>query len=190
MNENKPNIKTYSDLLADTENTWEVEESLEELLFDCDDLLEETVGASPAKAIRKGDIIMANNGSSARERGMPIESPHRVFIIEDAEGPVGERIFKGYLLSSQIRKANYHNKEFPRNLYIQDYSTILARGPALHKEAFINLSDLYVIEESKMISDRGMWKGHATQEFISFIDKAIADLQAGKSTEETYWLAE
>lgn len=191
MTENTPNIKTYDDLIMDTENTWEAEESLEELLFDCDNILKETVGASYAKPIKKGDIIMANNGTSEREHGMPVTAPHRIFIIEDAEGQVGSRIFKGYLLSSQVRKANYHNETFPRNLYIEDYSTILARGPMLHKEAFINLSDLYIIEESLMdFSGGGLWKGHANQEFINFIDKAITDIAQGKSTKNTYWLAE
>ena len=33
-------IKTYDDLLKDTENTWDLEESLEELLFEADGMLE------------------------------------------------------------------------------------------------------------------------------------------------------
>ena len=36
-------IKTYDDLLKDTENTWDFEESLEELLFEVDGMLEEAV---------------------------------------------------------------------------------------------------------------------------------------------------
>ena len=189
MSENMPNIKTYDDLIADTENTWDLEENLEELLFDCDDMLEEAVGAGRLKPVIKGDIIMANNGVSERERGMPITSPHRIFIIEDATGEVGNRIFKGYLLSSRVHKANYNNKGFPKNIYIKDYATILARGPEHNTEAFINLSDLYTIEERRIDpANGGLWKGHAKQEFIDFIDKAVADIAQGKFTGDTYWL--
>lgn len=184
----KENIKTYADLIADTENTWEVEESLEELLFDCDSMLEEAVGKSYSMPIKKGDIIMANNGTSNRERGMPVLSPHRIFIIEDATGELGSRIFKGYLMSSQVRKANYYNKAFPNNVYIEDYASILARGPMNHKEAFINLSDLYVIEERLMDREGGLWKGHAKQEFIEFIDNAVAAISEGKPAGDSYWL--
>jgi hypothetical protein len=60
--------KTYDDLLADTENTWDYEESLEEALFECDNMLEEAVSRSHQLPVRKGDIIMANNGVSDRER--------------------------------------------------------------------------------------------------------------------------
>ena len=179
-------VKTYQDLIADTENTWDLEESLEELLFDSTTMLEE---AFSSKVIKKGDIIMANNGRSTREKGMPILSPHRVFIVEDADGQIGSRIFRGYLLSSQVSKANYYNQGFPNNIYIEDYATILARGPENHREAFINLSDLYEIDESLMdFETGGIWKGHATQEFIDFIDKAMADMNSGKSIKNTYWI--
>lgn len=181
--------KTYKDLIADTENTWDYEESLEELLFDCDSILEEAVGRSYTIPIRKGDIIMANNGVSDRERGLPVISPHRIFIIEDATGEIGNRVFKGYLISSQVHKANYYNKGFPNNVYIEDYSTILSRGPQKFDEVFINLSDRYTIEEASMDRESsGLWKGHATQEFIDFVDKAIEDLNNGKSIVDTFWL--
>ena len=182
-------IKTYDDLLKDTENTWDFEESLEELLFEVDGMLEEAISTDRQHEIIKGDIIMANNGVSQRELGMDIISPHRIFIIEDAVGKVGERLFKGYLLSSQVRKANKNNKNFPNNIYIENYSTILARGAAKEGEAFLNLSDLYVIEESRMdISRGGFWKGHATQEFIHFIDTAIAAKNECKSLINCRWI--
>ena len=182
-------IKTYDDLLKDTENTWDFEESLEELLFEVDGMLEEAISTDRRYEIVKGDIIMANNGVSQRELGMDIISPHRIFIIEDAVGKVGERVFKGYLLSSQVRKANKNNKNFPNNIYIENYSTILARGAANDREAFLNLSDLYVIEESRMDTSKGgFWKGHATQEFIHFIDTAIAAKNEGKSLTNYCWV--
>jgi hypothetical protein len=190
-NRSSPNIKTYEDLIADTENTWDFDENLEELLFDCDNMLEEAVGKSYTVPIKKGDIIMANNGVSDREQGLNILSPHRIFIIEDATGEIGNRVFRGYLMSSQVRKANYYNKGFPNNIYIKDYSTILDRGPKREAEVFINLSDCYTIEEAKMDRESsGLWKGHAKPEFISFIDKAVADIASGKSVKDTYWLAD
>ena len=186
---NELNIKSYDDLLDDTENTWELEESLEELLFDCDDMLEETVSHSYLRPISKGDIIMANNGRSQRKYGMNVTSPHRIFIIEDASGKYGSRIFKGYLLSSQTRKANFYNEHFPNNIYIDDYATILAKGPQHNTEAFINLSDLYVIEERRMDrSHGGFWKGHAKQEFIDFIDSAAKSLRSGESIGSMHWI--
>ena len=188
-NRSSPNMKTYEDLLADTENTWDLEENLEELLFDCDSMLEEAVRKSYTIPIRKGDIIMANNGVSDRERGLDILSPHRIFIIEDAVGEIGNRVFRGYLMSSQVRKANYYNKSFPNNIYIKDYSAILAKGPGQEAEVFINLSDCYTIEEAKMDRESGgLWKGHAKPEFINFIDRTLTDIAEGRSVENTYWL--
>ena len=106
MNTKYPINKNTDDLFADTENTWDYEENLEELLFDCDKVLEEAMAQSWALPIKKGDIIMANNGVSDREGGMNIETPHRIFIIENATGEPGNRIFRGYLLSSQIGRAH------------------------------------------------------------------------------------
>lgn len=189
MSTQYPNNKTAEDLFADTENTWEYEETLEELLFDCDCILEEAMTTSHALPVRKGDIIMANNGVSDREGGLKVETPHRIFIIEDAIGEPGNRIFRGYLMSSQVRKANYYNEHFPNNIYINDYSTILARGPQRDAEAFINLSDLYTIEEARMDTEHGgLWKGHATQEFIDFIEEAINDIREGKSVGQKHWI--
>ena len=71
-------IKTYDDLLKDTENTWDFEESLEELLFEVDGMLEEAVSTDRQYEIVKGDIIMANNGVSQRELGMDIISPRTI----------------------------------------------------------------------------------------------------------------
>lgn len=181
--------KTYYDLTADTENTWDLEENLEELLFDSEAMLAEAMNKSYLQPIKKGDIIMANNGVSDRELGLSIQSPHRIFIIEDAIGEIGSRVFRGYLLSSQVRKANYYNERFPNNIYINDYSTILARGPQRNAEVFLNLADCYTIDERLMdIESGGFWKGHATQEFIDFIDKVIAEIKEGKSAGRTYWI--
>lgn len=189
MNVQYPINRNTDDLFADTENTWDLEENLEELLFDCDNILEETISGSQALPIRKGDIIMANNGVSAREGGMNIESPHRIFMIEDATGEVGSRIFRGYLMSSQVRKANYYNDHYPNNVYINDYSTILARGPQRDTEAFINLSDLYTIREDRMDLEHGsLWKGHASQEFINFIADASEDIRNGIDISDRYWI--
>lgn len=189
MNTKYPIDKNTDDLFADTENTWDYEENLEELLFDCDKVLEETMTQSWARPIRKGDIIMANNGVSDREGGMNIETPHRIFVIEDATGELGSRIFRGYLLSSQVRKANYYNEHFPNNIYINDYSTIIARGPKRTDEVFINLSDRYTIEEARMDREHtNLWKGHATQEFINFIDETSTDIRDGRSVGQKYWI--
>lgn len=181
--------KNYHDLIADTENTWDLEENLEELLFDSEAMLAEAINKSYLQPIRKGDIIMANNGVSDRELGLPIQTPHRIFVVEDATGEIGSRIFRGYLISSQVRKANYYDKRFPNNIYIKDYSTILARGPQRNDEVFLNLADCYTIDEKLMDRESsGLWKGHATQEFIDFIDKVIRDISEGKSTHKTYWI--
>ena len=184
-----PIDKNTDDLFEDTENTWDYKENLEELLFDCDNCLEEAISQSYTLPVRKGDIIMANNGVSDREDGMDVKTPHRIFIIEDATGEPGNRIFRGYLLSSQVRKANYYNEHFPNNIYINDYSTIIARGPRRADEAFINLSDRYTIEEARMdLEHTSLWKGHATQEFIDFIDEAANDVLEGKSVARKYWI--
>jgi len=179
--------KTYKDLLKDHDYSWEIEPSLDELLLDYDGMLDEVYNYNRTGPIVKGDIIMANNGISNRANGMSIESPHRVFIIENATGAPGHRIFKGYLLSSRVEKANYNNKKFPNNLYIDNYASIISKGPTYEVASIINLSDLYTIKEEEIDERSTLWKGHATQEFIDFIDNAISKLNSGQSIANMYW---
>lgn len=188
--DNTINKKTYADLIKDHDYGWEIEPNLDELLLDYDGMITEVYNYNRFGPIIKGDIIMANNGVSERATGMDILTPHRVFIIEDATGEPGHRIFKGYLLSSRIEKANYNNKKFPNNIYIDNYASILAKGPCYNTKSFINLSDLYTIKEEEIDEHSSLWKGHATQEFIEFIDDAVNKIKNGQNAANIYWLCE
>ena len=184
------NNKTYADLIKDHDYGWEIEPNLDELLLDYDGMITEAYNYNRFGPIVKGDIIMANNGVSERAAGLDILTPHRVFIIEDATGEPGHRIFKGYLISSRIEKANYNNKKFPNNIYINNYASILAKGPRYNTKNLINLSDLYVIKEEEIDEHSSLWKGHATQEFIEFIDSTVNKIKNGQDTSNIYWLQE
>ena len=184
------NNKTYADLIKDHDYGWEIEPNLDELLLDYDGMITEAYNYNRFGPIVKGDIIMANNGVSERAAGLDILTPHRVFIIEDVTGEPGHRIFKGYLISSRIEKANYNNKKFPNNIYIDNYASILAKGPRYNTKNLINLSDLYVIKEEEIDEHSSLWKGHATQEFIEFIDNTVNKIKNGQDTANIYWLRE
>ncbi len=182
------NNKTYADLIKDHDYGWEIEPNLDDLLLDYDGMLTEVYNYNRFGPIIKGDIIMANNGVSERAVGLDILTPHRVFIIENAIGEPGHRIFKGYLISSRIEKANYNNKKFPNNIYIDNYASIIAKGPCYNTKNLINLSDLYVIKEEEIDEHSSLWKGHATQEFIDFIDDTVNKIKNGQDTTNIYWL--
>jgi len=181
-----PINKTTEDLLNDVNYTWDYPDTLEDALFDSDTLLESTFNNRFGQIV-KGDIIMANNGVSSRNSGIDILTPHRVYIIEDAVGKPGSRTFRGYLISSKVEKANYYNKKFPNNIYIQNYDTILEKGKRFFSENLINLADLYTIEESKISVDSTIWKGHAKDEFIDFIDEVALKIKNGEDTSNIYW---
>ena len=184
------NNKTYADLIKDHDYGWEIEPNLDELLLDYDGMITEAYNYNRFGPIVKGDIIMANNGVSECAAGLEILTPHRVFIIEDATGEPGHRIFNGYLISSRIEKANYNNKKFPNNIYINNYASILAKGLRYNTKNLINLSDLYVIKEEEIDKHSSLWKGHATQEFIEFIDNTVNKIKNGQDTSNIYWLQE
>lgn len=177
--------KTFADLLQDTENTWEYETSLEEDIFETEQILESTFTSK--HNYMKGDIIMTSSGVS-NQANFPITSPHRIYVIEGMSGEPGNRQLRGYLLSSNVRKANYLNEYYPNNIYISDYATILAKGAGPNKDAFINLIDLYTINEADLASASGTWKGRANAEFIRFIDKAVQRIANGESNANTFWI--
>ena len=91
---------------------------------------------------------------------------------------------------TSIENANYNNKKFPNNIYINNYASILAKGPRYNTKNLINLSDLYVIKEEEIDEHSSLWKGHATQEFIEFIDSTVNKIKNGQDTSNIYWLQE
>lgn len=184
------NNKTYADLIKDHDYGWEIEPNLDELLLDYDGMIAEAYNYNRFGPIVKGDIIMANNWVYECTTGIDILTPHRVFIIEDVTGEPGHRIFKSYLISSRVEKANYNNKKFPNNIYINNYASILAKGPRYDTKNLINLSDLYIIKEEEIDEHSFLWKGHATQEFIEFIDSTVNKIKNGQDTANIYWLHE
>lgn len=177
--------RSYAELLADTENTWDLEESLEELVFESTDIFDE---AFNKRLIIPGDIIMANNGRSNRPNSIDILSPHRIFVVDTVEEDNGNHLYKGYLISSQQHKANYYNKNFPKNIYISNFGDALERGPKLDKPGFINLSDKYIVDESRLSTDSSLWKGHVSSAFWQFIKRLEEKIKNNEDVSQEYWI--
>lgn len=155
------------------------DETLEEALSTVAD--EELVG-DQKKTFQVGDILMT---ASFDSHGQKIMSPHRILVItaKRLSGDVME--YEGYLLSSKVSKSNKYGK-YPNNIYIKDYSTILAKGSPAAKEAFIRVDDL-VRFTSKDLSTSGTWKGSISNEFGEFLYKCIRNYRTGKSNADMYW---
>ena len=94
------------------------------------------------------------------------------------------------MLSSKVDKASLNNLEnslCDRNIYIDNYSSILRSGNGPCKECIIRLDNIYSFQISN-VSGEG-YKGTATKEFMEFIQNLQSDIQNGKSISGKYWIS-
>lgn len=154
------------------------DETLEEALYEAG----EEMQGDQLKAFKVGDILMT---TSFRSHGREYALPHRILVItaRKLSGDVME--YEGYLLSSKINKSNKYSK-YQNNIYIKNYSSILAKGAPADKEAFIRVDDL-VKFDSRDLSARGTWKGAINDEFREFLYQCVKNYRSGNSNAEMYW---
>lgn len=134
--------------------------------------------------IKPGDIIMTRRFYSPSFGGL-VNKPHRVLVVTDAVKSNNDIVYNGYVLSSKYNKSNKFLKNRPDKIYIENYGTILERGPKSDVQATIDVNDL-VTFTSKDLSNSGFYKGTASQEFIEFIKKAALNAGTGKNS-NVFW---
>lgn len=181
------NIKTLKDICG--RHLWEYEESLEEALgiispydIDINILCEDK---DREKHYIHGDILMVPQWNS--ERNGKIEFPHRVVVIDSIIEK--DRVYyTGRVLSSQIKSSNKYNKNFPNNIYINNYDTILSSGKTVGgKPVYIDVSDVITFTCNDL-SDSGTWKGHVSKEFDKFIEVCIDNYKINKTlNKNVFW---
>lgn len=134
-----------------------------------------------------GDIIFANKFYSPSSRQLVSTKGHRVLVITSKKDEDGVVQYRGFELSSKVHKSNKYSKYY-NNLYIKDYTSILASGGGSPIEAIIRVDDL-VKFSSKDLSPTGSLKGKVTDEFMQFVKKAYMNYDSGRSKDNAtmYW---
>lgn len=156
-------------------NTYCWESTLEEDLIE-EDFFNEGNNPKSKKYFPK-DIVMVNDN---------IMGVHRILIITKKDFSNGKSpIYSGFLLSSQVRKANINSK-YQNNIYIKNYSTILDRGAKYDKEAIIRVDDMITFSEDNF-SPSGTYKGTVTDEFFNFILNCANNYKNHKSNKNMIW---
>lgn len=130
-----------------------------------------------SKDYEVGDIVMINDNKVG---------VHRILIISTVTKRGQNKIYRGYLLSSKIDKANINNEKFPNNIYIKNYATILERGNRINKEAIIKVDSIKEFDKSSF-SNSGTYKGTVTREFLDFVEKCASNYKNGISNRHMIW---
>ena len=133
--------------------------------------------------LKPGDLVMATNFYSPQFGKRVENSPHYIVVIyENHNGK-----YFGYLMSSNIKKANKNNPDKPTyydSVYIDDTSSILYKGHLKSIPGFINVGDLVSFTDDDL---NGSWfKGKVTYEFLDFVRDAARNAGTGKN-KEVYW---
>ena len=169
---------------------WEYEESLEDALgiispydIDINILCEDK---DNEKKFVPGDILMVPKWKSSVSGAN--DKPHRVIVISGVDNADWAFTYHGYVLSSQVRKANKNNKRFPNNIYISNYDTILKFGKFIGGKEVILKVDEVITFKNTDLSDHGTWKGHVTDEFFEFLSKCADNFHKDKSANASmFW---
>lgn len=93
--------------------------------------------------------------------------------------------YEGYLLSSQIQKANINDPKYPNNIFIEHYNTILKIDNGIDKPAFIRVDDLVRFKQSQLSS--GCYKGTVKPEFLKFLNQCIDNYKNGIDNSKMIW---
>ena len=128
------------------------------------------------RAYEPKDIVMVNDKTFGT---------HRILIITKKDNQENNPVYSGYILSSNINKANKYSK-YENNIYIKNYSTILQTGAKNDKEAIIKLDELKSFTKDAF-SASGTYKGTVTDEFFNFILSCIQNIKRNITNKEITW---
>lgn len=171
-------VVTLNEFVSIHGNEYAWDMSLEESLYEAE------LEGDQLKEYEVGDIIMPITAHSPSSN-TDVE-PHKVLLIQTKDtGEDGIIKYKGFLLSSKVRKSNKYGG-YPNNIYIEDYSSILYRGKPENKEAFIRVDDI-VEFTNQDLDTHGVWKGRVSNAFFNFVNNCYKNYQQGKSNKYKYW---
>lgn len=191
---------TYEDLIA-SDAIWEDDE---ETLFEDFCLSWHDPELNAMEALHEGldfvkyDIVFAEDLTDPNT--LKQFDGHRIFVVDaietqkdkDENGRVIlNQTYSGYMLSTQVKQASINNLNDitrDKNIYIDDYNSILDRGKYYtgKRPIYIDLNKRYVISR-KDISQTGAWKGHANRKFIDFINELEKKKDRGEDISRYYW---
>ena len=118
------------------------------------------------------------------------KSPHRIIVVTVAVDNSDSDVinYSGYLLSSQVNKANINNKRYPNNIYISNYDSILKEGRTYNDRPVILKIDELITFTNQDLKDKGTWKGHISDEFSTFMDTCVRNYRLNRTMNRiVYW---
>ena len=135
------------------------------------------------KIYQPWDIIMFNTHDTN-----PGVAKHKIVIIDSSSEEDGVVRYGGFVLSSKVEKVNKNSEEYPNNLYIDDYSTILEVPDSNNKPGILKVDEIWYFTNENL-SEHGSWKGHANKEFQQFVRDAYNNYKNGRSelNATKYW---
>ena len=168
------------------EREWEQnrikETPLEELLywdtysnFDENEYLPEGWGGMP---FEYGDIVLLNDENGGI-------SGHKVYIITSLIDPENGPEFEGFVMSSQVQKANVNNPKYPANILIKNYGSILTKN-SYNKDIIIKIDQRFELDSSNFVA-YGALQGQCKEAFKKFLNAVVLKYENGKDTSNDYW---
>lgn len=127
----------------------------------------------------RGDIVMLSEEFSGKGR-------HKLLLITGTLYENNILRYEGYIISQDVQAANIRNREYPKNIYIKNYQTILKTGIKVEREAIISLDDKIVAGDEDFEKDNPL-KGHCRKVFMGFVRNEISKMEKDIDTSGDSW---
>lgn len=166
-----------------SEYTWNVEETLEEQLYNV--TLEEAI-----RDYQPGEIIMAKQYKT--ESGKLLTGAHMIFIVSaSSKNTDGSIDYSGYLLSSQIHKANI-NSRYVNTIYFDNFNSILdgnvintRNSQTKNTPGIVKVDEIVSCNSNTDLDVSGVLKGIASRDFVNFILQCKRNYETNQQKNKT-----
>ena len=112
-------------------------------------------------------------------------SGHKVYIITSLIDPENGPEFEGFVMSSQVQKANVNNPKYPANILIKNYGSILTKN-SYNKDIIIKIDQRFELDSSNFVA-YGALQGQCKEAFKKFLNAVVLKYENGKDTSNDYW---
>lgn len=160
------------------EYTWDdSDETLEDILYWAE--FSDPGDDTKSLYFEKGDIVMLSEEFSGEGR-------HKLLLITGTLYENSILSYEGYIISQDVPAANIRNREYPKNIYIKNYQTILKTGIKVEREAIIDLAVKIVAGDEDFEIDSPL-KGRCRKVFMGFVKKELTKIENDIDTSGDSW---
>lgn len=143
-----------------------------------------------SKNIEYGDIVLVTSFTDLNKNTVIDNKEHRILVITDSgENNVNKRTYFGYVLSSNWEKqSNINNPDKSKNIYINNYMSILSSGDkSIKDKVYIDLGKVCSFSTDELKAG-GHIIGKASDEFLQFIKDTLNKIRRNEDTSKVYWI--